>query len=285
MNPKVRYPAVAEAFYPADTHELDTLVTALLEQDAPAHLSGKKIRAAIVPHAGYQYSGRISACAFKAVGNQEYRTVYLIGNAHAYLFEGIALDGHESWHSPLGNVPVNKELNDRLRALAPELIYELDIAHHSDHILEVLLPFLQRALKPGYSILPMLFGENSPDIHHRAADILISVLDNNDLVLVSTDLSHYPSYQEATAIDRATLDYVIRKDLEGLEEHERKTMNRAVSGEITLFCGPDALKTLLVIAARLGWQAEQLCYNNSGDAPHDDKRAVVGYGTVIFYET
>jgi hypothetical protein len=284
MNPKVRYPAVAEAFYPADAIELDSLLGRLLHEAAPENLSDKNIRALIVPHAGYQYSGHIAASSYRAISDRQYDTVFMLGNAHAYLFEGIALDGHESWHSPLGNIPVNSKLNEALIERDPSLIHELNIAHHSEHTLEVQIPFLQRSLKPGFSILPMLFGENQPENYEVAADILLEVLQKDDLIIVSTDLSHYPSYSDANSIDRVTLDCVVRKDITALEEHERSVMSKHVSGEITLFCGPDALKVLLCIAGRLGWNARQLGYNNSGDTPHDDKRAVVGYGTVIFFD-
>jgi AmmeMemoRadiSam system protein B len=285
MNPKVRYPAVAEAFYPADALELDRLVAAMLHEQDPPSLSGRKVRALMVPHAGYRYSGRIAAAGYRTLGSlPPLGTAILMGNAHTYLFDGIALDSHESWHSPLGNVPVDAKMNKALLAKAPDLVHELDIAHHSDHILEVQLPFLQRALKSGFSILPLLFGDNSPGVHERAADLLLAVLGKDDLIVVSTDLSHYPCFQDANLIDSSTIEHVVGKDLKALElqEHRLRTM---ASGELSLYCSPDALKTLLVIANRLGWHAEKLCYCNSGDDPHDDKRAVVGYGTVIFYES
>ena len=284
MNPEIRYPAVAEAFYPADTRELENLITALLHQAESGYEKKSRIRAIVTPHSGYLYSGAIAACAYKAINGRSFKTVFLMGNAHAYLFEGIALDTHKAWHSPLGNVPVNTALNRKLLQRAPELAREMDIAHHSDHTLEVQLPFLLRTLKPGFSILPMLFGENSGDIHQKTADLLLSLLEDDDLLVVSTDLSHYPAYRDANTIDRMTLEHVVSGNMEGLEEHERRTLNRGNSGEISLFCSPDALKTLLVMAGKLGWQAEKLCYNNSGEGPCDDKMSVVGFGTVIFFE-
>lgn len=285
MNPEIRYPAVAEAFYPADTRELETLITTLLQHAAPEYEKRKKIRAIITPHSSYLYSGAIAACAYKAIIGRSFKTVFLMGNAHAFLFEGIALDTHKAWHSPLGNIPVNTTLNRKLLQKEPKLIHELNIAHHSDHTLEIQLPFLRRTLKPGFSILPMLFGENTGDIHQKTAELLLSLLEDDDLIVVSTDLSHYPAYRDANTIDRLTLEHVVSGNIDGLEEHERRTINHGTTGEISLYCSPDALKTLLVIAGKLGWQAEKLCYNNSGEGPYDDKMSVVGFGTVIFFES
>lgn len=285
MNPEIRYPAVAEAFYPADIRELESLITSLLQKVKPEHKKRKKIRAIVTPHSGYLYSGSIAACAYKAITGSTFKNVFLMGHAHAYLFEGVALDSHKAWHTPLGNVPVNTDMNARLIGLAPELVHELNIAHHSDHTLEVQIPFLLRTLKPDFSIIPMLFGENAIDVHLKTADLLLPLLNPDDLLVVSTDLSHYPAYRDANTIDRLTLEHIVSSDIDALEEHERRTINENASDEISLCCSPDALKTLLVIAGRLGWQAEKLCYNNSGDTPHDDKMNVVGFGTVIFFES
>ncbi len=285
MNPEIRYPAVAEAFYPADIRELETLITSLLQHVKPEYKKRKKIRAIVTPHSGYLYSGSIAACAYKAIAGSTFKNVFLMGHAHAYLFEGVALDSHKAWHTPLGNVPVNTAMNARLIELAPQLVHELNIAHHSDHTLEVQIPFLLRTLKPGFSIVPVLFGENAIDVHLKTADLLLPLLNPDDLLVVSTDLSHYPAYRDANTIDRLTLEHIVSSDIDGLEEHERRTINKNSSDEISLCCSPDALKTLLIIAGRLGWHAEKLCYNNSGDTPHDDKMNVVGFGTVIFFES
>lgn len=283
MNTRVRYPAVAGTFYPADPNELNSTVNALL-QAAELPKEGT-VRAIVVPHASLQFSGETAAGAYRSIDRQSRRTVFLMGNAHAYLFDGIALDSHDSWRTPLGYVPVNTALNTRLMGIAPTLCHELDIAHHSDHILEVQLPFLQRTLNPGFSLLPILFGNNPPGIHHEAAEMLLTILQPDDMIIVSTDLSHYPSYSNANSIDRSTIEHIVDLDLDGLETHRDATMEMGVPGEITLFCSPDALKTLILIARQLGWKALRIAYHNSGDVPHDDRQAVVGYGAVAFYET
>jgi hypothetical protein len=283
MTPKVRYPAVAEEFYPAEAGELNSLLADLFRKECK--LPGMKTpRALIVPHAAYRYCGKVSADAYKSIEGRSFRTVILLGNAHSYLFKGIAIDTHDEWRSPCGIVPVDRSLGKKLIGLNPELFHELEIAHHCDHVLEVQLPFLQHALKPGFSILPMLFGENKPDVCRRAADHLLSVMTDDDLVVASTDLAHYPSYRDARTIDRTTLDYMVNMDIEGLARHEYDVRKRHIAGAISAFCSPDAVKTVLEIAHRMGWTAEEISYQNSGDAVHDDRSAVVGYGAIAFHK-
>ncbi len=286
MRPDIRYPAVAESFYPSDSAELEKTVLKLLD-DAPvppAAVGNRKIRGIMVPHAGYSFSGKVAASAYKLLRGKSFDTVYLLGNAHAYVFAGVALDGHAIWQTPLGQVPLNTTAVKRLRNRAPDLANVLNIAHHSDHILEVHIPLLQCTLKPGFRILPLLFGENPPNIYRKAAELLKETLGPEDLLIASTDLSHYPSYDDACGIDRKTLEHIIAMDIEGLDKHVRKTMKRNIPHEDALFCGPDGLKTVLEIAGRSGWKSRKLLYSNSGDSMYHDRDAVVGYGAVAFFE-
>ncbi|MBF0586417.1 AmmeMemoRadiSam system protein B [Prosthecochloris sp. N3] len=283
MNEPTRHPAVAESFYPSDPQELDRQVTGLLADAPPKPHSDRQVKALVVPHAGYTFSGNIAAHAYKQIEHTSCRTAILLGNAHAYLFEGIALDNHENWQSPLGSVEVNLDKAERFRLAEPSLVHYLNIAHHSDHVLEVQIPFLQRSLAPGFSILPVLFGENPKNIVRKTADILDSLLETEDLIIASSDLSHFPSYQDANDIDRQSMDYIAALDVRGLERHVRATMQKNIPHEDALFCGPDGLNVLLEIAIRNNWKAEILSYCNSGDATWQDREAVVGYGAIMFY--
>jgi hypothetical protein len=284
MQSNVRHPSVAEVFYPAEAPELKNMLSDLFRNE-PVPEAEKRVKAIIVPHAAYRYSAEVSAKAFATVAGRSFRTVILMGNAHAYLFDGIAIDPHQAWSSPLGDVPVDREMSRRLTELAPDLLHELDIAHHCDHVLEVQLPFLQHALEPGFSILPMLFGENSPDVYRKIADSLISVMTADDLIVASTDLSHYPAFRDARNIDQKTLEHMANMDIDALEHHEQEITQRKIAGATSAFCSPDAVKTLLEIGSRLGWKSGEPTYMNSGDVVHDDRLAVVGYGSIAFYES
>lgn len=283
MQHNIRYPAVAEEFYPSGKHELETLLGELAEPGTSTEAA--QTRALIVPHAAYRYSGSVAAGAFSKVAGRSCSTVVLMGDAHAYLFDGIAIDPHDYWHSPLGDVPVDRNMGRVLTEHSGGLFHEHDIAHHCDHVLEVQIPFLQHLLKPGFSILPLLFGRNDAGIHRTAAEHLLTILTDDDLLIASTDLSHYPSYRDAAKIDRVTLEHMANRDIEGLESHEREIRLRTIPGATSTFCSPEAVKTLLEVARLRDWQAGKPEYRNSGDAMHDDRLAVVGYGSIAFRQT
>lgn len=282
MEHSTRHPAVSGSFYPSDPQKLRNLVNGFLRNAPAEHAENANTRAIIVPHAGYRFSGSTAATAYSILRNRSCKTVFLIGNAHYCPFEGIALDSNLLWESPLGRVRVNRSLAEELQGKHPELFFFSEPAHRPDHILEVQLPFIQCVLKRGFTILPMLFGKNPSDIYLTATTFLLDVLQPDDILIVSTDLSHYPSAHDASSIDRKTLDCIVKKDIPGLERHVRATMELNVPHEETLFCGPDAIKTLMRLALLEGWTAKPLRYANSGDGPFADKKAVVGYAAAAF---
>lgn len=281
MQQNIRNPAVAGAFYPADPSELNTLLAELFEKTSQPS-SQPTPKAFIVPHAGYRFSGQVAAQAFRTLEGRRIRTAVLLGNAHAALFDGIAIDPHDGWRTPLGTVPLDEMVRTRLIELDPTLYHQSDIAHRRDHVLEVQLPLLQHALPPGFKILPLLFGQNPAGTYRQCAEALLPLLSNDDLLIASSDLSHYPTYHDAQAIDPQTLEHMVRLDIQGLEQHEKKVIRCEIPSLETLFCGTDAIKTVLEIGRRLGWKSELLDYRNSGDADHASREAVVGYGAVMF---
>jgi AmmeMemoRadiSam system protein B len=282
MSQTIRYPAVAETFYPAEAHELKALILDLLAHGNNPAPGSRTVRAILAPHAAYSLSGEVAASAFKTIWGKQFNSVFMLGNTHAFQCDGIALDSRLEWHTPLGNIRVNQNISELLSASAPDQIHFLDNVHDADHVLEIHLPFLQLCLEEGFSIVPLLFGSNTD--HDKAADILKSFLQPGDLLLVSTDLSHYPSYRQALTIDRESLDAIVNLDLEKIENSNGKLSRERHGKTFDLFCSPDVVVILILIARALGWKAELLSYANSGDSPHDDKTEVIGYGSVVFYE-
>jgi AmmeMemoRadiSam system protein B len=284
MRPNVRNPAVAGAFYPGDPAEIEAMLARLFDRKSPSpNLPVPK--ALIAPHAGWSYSGAVAAAAFQTVEGRAFHTVVLLGNAHAARFDGIALDPHDAWRTPLGDVPLDEGMRSRLTALDPRLYRQSDEAHRRDHVLEVQLPFLQYILQPGFNILPLLFGQNPAGGYRQCTDDLLSVMSDADLLIASSDLSHYPSSADAESIDRATLQLIAKLDIAGLERHESAVMQRGVPELQTAFCGPDAVKTVLETGRRKGWRGEVLACRNSGDAEGGDRSSVVGYGALVFRES
>jgi AmmeMemoRadiSam system protein B len=262
-TPTIRPPAVAGAFYSDRPDKLAAAVESLLGQAQDAGLG--PVRALIAPHAGYRYSGPIAASAFRqlrAIEKGQRRTVYLLGPAHYVFVDSVALSPADAFETPLGPVAQKRTAIDEL--LASGRTYQLEpVAHEPEHSLEVELPFLQATLR-NWDLVAMLCGQ--PDVEQVAAD-LAERLQPQDLVVVSSDLSHFYPYETAQALDRAFLEAVVAGDVP-----------RAAQGEA---CGLQPILILMRLAQLKGWTPHLLDYRNSGDTSGDKSR-VVGYGAVAY---
>jgi MEMO1 family protein len=264
----IRPPAVAGRFYPAEHDKLAGEVRRLLEADK-APLLGN-VRALVAPHAGYACSGEVAAAAYRTLTglpNVENRTIYLLGPAHWKAVHGVGLAGAAAFVTPLGSVEVAAERVHQLEALGGQYRID-DAAHAPEHSLEVQLPFLQTVLVAP-RIVPLLFDDAADP--ERVAGDLCSLLDGrpDDLLVVSTDLSHYHWYQEAVILDHAFLKALATGDMAAVNGGEA--------------CGLLPVLCLMHIAQRLGWKPHLLAYANSGDTC-GSRREVVGYGAVAYRE-
>jgi len=215
MFQKIRRPAVAGQFYPADKKELESEIEKYLSAAPRTKIDGD-VAAIMVPHAGYEFSGPIAACGYELLRGRKTDTVIILGNAHTAYFEGIAVDGRDAWETPLGRVEINRNL---ARAMVKsEIAGYGDEIHANEHSLEVQLPFLQRVLADDFKIVPILFGAPSRG-REKLAAFLTERLNENDLVVASTDMSHYPPYEYANAVDNETLEKIKSADIENLEKH------------------------------------------------------------------
>lgn len=277
----VREPAVAGSFYPADKTELSAMVDGFLSQVKTPEIKGS-VRAIIVPHAGYVYSGWVAAYGFKALigsstSSEPIKTVVLIGSSHHEYFDGASVYPKGYYKTPLGNVEIDADFVKKLMAKSDKISYH-ETADAEEHSLEVQLPFLQRTLK-NFKIVPIILG-NQPGV----ADILINALkdliDENTLIIASSDLSHYPKYEDAKYSDNK----VIQAILTGKRENLRKTIADLEKENIpnlqTCACGHDSIE--VVMALMEGKKAQLLKSANSGDVEIGDKNQVVGYATIVF---
>lgn len=261
---EVRPAAVAGLFYPGSAHELRPLVEQYLEIDAVSRPT-PIAKAVIAPHAGYVYSGPVAGTAFRcfAQDTAKIRRIVLIGPAHRVLVKGLALPRKAAFETPLGSVPVDTTLFAAIADLPQVSISEA--AHAQEHCLEVELPFLQ-VLLGEFSILPLLASDISAS---DMADVLERVWGGEETrFVVSSDLSHYLTYETAQDIDRETAHQVV--DMHGhIAEHRA--------------CGAVAINGLLEAARRRGLMPKVLDLRNSGDTAGDRSR-VVGYGAFAFVE-
>jgi len=281
---------VAGRFYPDDAEELKLEVGKYLNAAEKRKIKGE-IKAIMSPHAGYMFSGGVAACGYKQLSGRKIDTVVIICNSHTAYFEGIAVDANDVWQTPLGEIPVDKELTEKLIKSDNIIKYNAS-AHKNEHALETQLPFLQITLKDKFKIAPILFGGGTEQgsgasrfgsLSARLAKALAENMGENDLVVVSTDMSHYPAYEDANRIDKRTLEKIKSADVKKLEEHIRKTESENIPNEHTLLCGVDGVKTAMELYNLLDWDGiEILKYANSGDTPYGDKKNVVGYGAAVF---
>ena len=244
-------PAVAGLFYPAESGALQQMVDGFLAAANP----GPHPKAIIVPHAGYIYSGAIAASAYIRVPAGVARVV-LIGPAHRVLLRGLAGSSATFWRTPLGDVPVE----------TPVGLPVNDAAHEQEHSLEVQLPFLQTILDE-FTVIPLVAGDASAE---RVAEVLDSLWGGSEtLIVVSSDLSHYESYETARAMDRSTAEAVVALDERGLDEDDA--------------CGRVPICGLLRLAKKKGLRAELIDLRSSGDTA-GPRNQVVGYGAFAFFE-
>jgi hypothetical protein len=265
INPgKVRPPAVAGRFYPADPVELRKLITDLLAEVPPA--TGPSPKALIAPHAGYLYSGPIAASAYAQLipARDQIKRIVLFGPSHYVALTGLATTSAEAFATPLGLVPVDLEAVRKVRLL-PQ-VRELDEAHANEHSLEVQLPFLQCVLGD-FTLVPLAVGDATPEEISQVLDALWGGPETR--FVISSDLSHYHDFQTARRLDRATA-----KAIEAL-----KPGHIGEEGA----CGRMPIRGLLQSARRHGLRARTVDLRNSGDTagPHDK---VVGYGAFVFEE-
>lgn len=279
-GPAVREPAVAGLFYPKDRAELARVVDACVA-GARTEPAGE-LKALVCPHAGYAYSGPIAGSAYRLIAGRRYRTVVVMAPSHYAGFNGAAVSGANVYRTPLGDVPISEKTRRLARfwPFVPEArvpvqrpdwarqasrsVPEVETAHTWEHSDEVQVPFLQRALKD-FELLPVVFGEVDPG---AAAVALAKILDEETLLVASSDLSHYHEYAEAKRLDRACVEAICRLEVAAVARHEA--------------CGVTPILTLMHVARLKGWTARLLDYRNSGDTAGDKSR-VVGYAAIAFY--
>jgi AmmeMemoRadiSam system protein B len=265
VNTRVRKAAVAGMFYPGEASLLRSSIVRLLERAAVHAAALAPPKALIVPHAGYVYSGPVAAAAYARLVPLRDRIsrVVLIGPSHHAYFEGIALPQAEVFSTPLGDVRVDADLRAELVEGGDVLVS--DVPHTAEHCLEVQLPFLQVILKE-FTILPLVAGVASPaDVAAVLADVWGG---DETLVLVSSDLSHYHSYQSARSIDARTVASIVARQ-------------PTLSSEQA--CGAVGVNGLLTLAEEMNLVVEKIAYQNSGDTAGDRTR-VVGYGAFAVHE-
>jgi hypothetical protein len=221
------------------------------------------IKALIVPHAGYIYSGPIAASAYAALFplRETIRRVVLLGPTHRVFIAGLALPGVQAFETPLGRIPVDQDAVHFLKPLRQ--VSTSPAAHELEHSLEVQLPFLQQVLSD-FQLVPLAVGDASPKAVAEVIEVLWGGAET--LIVVSSDLSHYLPYDTARKVDQSTCACIM--DLRQIESHEQA-------------CGATPVNGLLLAARHHRLTPHLLDLRNSGDTAGDQAR-VVGYAAFAF---
>ena len=278
---KTRPAAVAGSFYPGKTEDLKKAVDILLKNSGQK-ADNLKIFAAMAPHAGYVFSGRIAALTFKNIADIDFDTIIIIG--HDSFGDAVAYTCPvDYFETPLGKMPVDMDMINKMYSYNKGIKPETSM-HRSDHTIEIQLPFLQ-AMNKKCKILPVMFGYPSPENCKILADaIKYAAGDKKIFILASTDMSHYPAYEGANKMDNISLDMIRTMDIEKFFRHVYKQLKEPqLPGLQTAICASGGVGTAMLYAKEMGADtALVLRYANSGDVPAGDKKRVVGYSSVLF---
>lgn len=257
----IRKPAVAGQFYSGNAGELNATVDALLGEARARETPAPK--ALIVPHAGYSYSGPVAANAYACLRpyRDQYQRVILLGPCHSTPVHGLALSSADAYRTPMGDVPLD---TSAIAGLDIPDVQVFDESHEGEHSLEVHLPFLQAVLGR-FSIIPIVVGDAPPELVSRVLDALWGGPET--LIVISSDLSHYLTYDDARAIDAITCQVI--------EDLDASSINHDMA------CGAIPVAGLLIAAKRHRMRVTTLDLRNSGDTA-GGRGNVVGYGAWMF---
>jgi len=280
---RIRPSAVAGSWYPDDPGELAQMIDEMLAAVEP--VAGEPV-ALIVPHAGYAYSGPVAAYGFRQLEGVEYDVAVVLASDHqSPISAPISVWAEGGFETPLGVAPVDVELAQALLQADPRITFD-PATHEGEHPIEIELPFVQR-ICPNCSIVPVLMGAGDEETVQVLADALLAAIlgtDKRVVVVASSDLSHYPAYDDALAADGATLSAIETGDPARVRETAEMLMAAGLPNLATCACGQAPILTAMRVAQGMG--AEQvtvLRYANSGNSPQGDRQRVVGYGAVMFW--
>ncbi|NQV08428.1 AmmeMemoRadiSam system protein B, partial [Candidatus Woesearchaeota archaeon] len=255
----VREPFVADAFYPDDPIILEQSISEFL--DNSEELGIDNIKAIVVPHAGYVYSGQVAAHSFKQL-DSDYKRVFIFSDNHnsKALFMGASIPNSTHYKTPLGEVKLSSIKNELLKN---KPFVSVPKAHET-HIIEVEVPFLQKTLED-FEVIPIVFSSLSDEGIKNVADIISEYNNDETLFVFSVDLSHYYTYEEAKQFDSLCITSVLQQDYQEAKK--------------CLTCAKNSLLLLLKLAEKYEWNMQLLDYKNSGDTAGNKDR-VVGYSAM-----
>ncbi|MBC8238743.1 MAG: AmmeMemoRadiSam system protein B [Helicobacteraceae bacterium] len=258
-----RQMSVAGTFYPARESELDRYFEHFNKlYDEQASLPNVKSKAVIVPHAGYVYSGYTASIAYRVLQNSNLKTFVVIGPSHRVAFEGVSLCDAQSYETPFGSLQSSGGLVEELRE---NFGLRTIVNAHAEHSTEVQFPFIIRYLGD-VNIVELVYSSAEPAFLSEIIDFILQKEDCG--VVISTDLSHFYTLEDANTLDKICLNAIKNLDTDQL--------HRGCEA-----CGMIGVEAMLLSAKKLGLDCDILDYRTSADASDDTSR-VVGYVSAYF---
>ncbi|MFY9143190.1 AmmeMemoRadiSam system protein B [Sulfuricurvum sp.] len=259
--------SVAGSFYPANPDEIYEMIhhfNKILEEHPEAlkrfnSLSGNAV---IVPHAGWIYSGFTANIAFRVLTHTHPKTIVVFGPSHRVGFEGVSIADMETYQTPLGDLEINRSLVHELMHLFK--IPSFPEAHH-EHSTEVQMPFIKHYC-PDVKVVELVYAYAKPSLIEPIIDYCLA--QNDTSVVISTDLSHYYSLDQANSLDAICL--------EAIEHESTSELHQGCEA-----CGMIGVEAMLNSAKKKGLKSVILDYRTSADASGDTER-VVGYASALF---
>lgn len=257
------------AFYPAGCSDISQMIehwnSILDEAIRDKEVLQQRPRAIIAPHAGYVYSGFTANIVHRLLGNTKAKRVIVIGPSHHVYFEGISGSMMDEYQTPCGTLPIDKEYLEKLVQHHPVLF--VPEAHNKEHSTETQMPFIEHYL-PQAKVVELIYGKVD---YRKLIPLIVQLLqDPDNVVVISSDLSHFYTLDQAKKLDSICL--------EGVAKESNEILERGCEA-----CGIIGIEAMIEAAKKLGLKSELLDYRTSADAS-GDKNRVVGYMSAIFVE-
>lgn len=269
---------VAGQFYPDNRQELLRQFKDFEKINSIA--LNHSVEALLLPHAGYVYSGSIAALGYRSL-SQAPSTVIVIGPSHYVPFKGVSLYSGDAVETPFGDLAVDRKAQDFLMNFEDH-IADIPPAFAKEHSVEVHFPMIKHYF-PAAQVVPIVMGQGVESSVRPLTEALLELRKQKAFLLVaSSDLSHYPTYETAVKADKVFLEALLSGHEVKVNETDKKIMAKKYPNYYCTHCGREPVSTLLRYTQAIGAQEVQLlAYQNSGDVTGDRSR-VVGYSAVAF---
>jgi hypothetical protein len=218
----------------------------------------------IVPHGAWNFSGFSANMAYRVLSGSPVDTVVVIGPSHHIGLKGISIAKNDSYETPLGEILIDQKLIKHIESNFDVTNYPLA---HREHSTEIHMPFIRHYL-PNAMVVELVYGFTTVE---SLEPIVTYILENRRYaVVISTDLSHFHSQEDANVLDMQCIDAITQGNIEQLKNECEA-------------CGSIGVEALLLAAQKEDLEGLLLDYSTSADT-NGDTSSVVGYMSAIFQE-